>query len=88
MLTFFATVISEGIENVIQKVENRLSSTKKNGTCITQGKYYLKPLMNTGYILKGRSFMFYFLHPNEINTDIISLLSQAGLEKQVDYFWD
>lgn len=32
MLIFSATIISEGIRNVIQKVESRLSSTKKNGT--------------------------------------------------------
>ena len=69
MLTSSAAVISEGIRNVIHKVENRLSSTKKNS--ITQGKHYPKPLMNTGYIFKGRPFTFY-LQPNEMNTDRLS----------------
>ena len=61
MLTSSAIVLSEGIRNVIHKVENRLSSTKKNSTCITQGKHYPKPLMNTGYIFKGRSFIYFLL---------------------------
>lgn len=39
-------------------------------------------------MFSDRSFTFYFLQPNEINTDIISLLGQAGLEEQVDSFRD